>query len=661
MGILLAATAPGGEAWAGPLSASSTHGGAAHARASFLRPHLVTYRRRDVPIRPRSSRSSLSALVSGTPISRVAAPADGPVLSTWQVTYTGFDGALNPQGPAARVAFQAAVDIWSHILTSSVPIKVDASFTALPPGNLGSAGASANYPGVGDKQSFYASALADAVSGVDQSTQFAGAPSSDIIAEFQSSPAAGFYFGTDGAPPAGAVDFESVVLHELGHGVGFAGSMEVDAATGVGSWLGPERFDRFTSDASSEGTRLLEQANHSSALAAKLRSDAVYWNGPQGVAADGGLRPRLYAPAGWQQGSSFAHLDEQTYGLGNANSLMTPSISAQEVIHSPGALAVGMLADEGWQASLPSAASSGPVVSIGSGPTGATTERSASVSFTGSDVAEPAAALSYSCSLDGKASPCTSPVSYPTLTDGEHALQIVATDQSGTTGAPVTLRWVVDSVAPSVASSGLPVFSLAGAVALRYQGLDDLSGVASYDVRVRVAPYNSGFGGYLYPAPWQGTTSAASTISTTPGSTYCLSVRSRDRAGNLSGWSGQRCTAVALDDRSLTATPGWARGTAAGNYRSTATTAARLGVVLTRTGVQARRLSLVARRCLGCGTVGIYWNGALIKRVSLAAASTSYRQMLPIVDFGTTRTGTVTVRTLSAGTVSIDGLASSRA
>jgi len=41
------------------------------------------------------------------------------------------------------------------------------------------------------------------------------------------------------------------------------------------------------------------------------------------------------------------------------------------------------------------------------------------------------------------------------------------------------------------------------------------------------------------------------------GSQYCFSVRARDRAGNVGPWGAERCTSMALDDRSLSASSGW--------------------------------------------------------------------------------------------------------
>lgn len=281
--------------------------------------------------------------VGTTASSVVAAPAPSPALSTWQVTYTGFT-------PQAQAAFQAAVDIWARIIRSPVPIRVDAQFADLGTGVLGSAGATQDVsaPGLGDGVSYYPSALADDLAGSDLY-------GTDISAQFSST--YGFSFATDGSTPANQIDFESVVLHELGHGLGFAGFM--DDGAGSGSYQVQGRFDAFSYDAPVGGSRLTSLApagTSSPLLGSALTSGAVYWGGAAGTAADGGLRPKLYAPSTWQPGSSYSHLDEATYPAGDPNSLMTYAIGPGEVVHSPGPVAVGILDDLGWQAALPAAA-----------------------------------------------------------------------------------------------------------------------------------------------------------------------------------------------------------------------------------------------------------------------------------------------------------------
>ena len=44
------------------------------------------------------------------------------------------------------------------------------------------------------------------------------------------------------------------------------------------------------------------------------------FTGPQATAANGGIAPRLYAPNPWEPGSSYSHLDDDTFPAGNPNS-----------------------------------------------------------------------------------------------------------------------------------------------------------------------------------------------------------------------------------------------------------------------------------------------------------------------------------------------------
>ena len=53
----------------------------------------------------------------------------------------------------------------------------------------------------------------------------------DIITSFNSNAAVGWYFGTDGNTPPSQQDFVSVVLHEIGHGLGFTSSATLDVFT----------------------------------------------------------------------------------------------------------------------------------------------------------------------------------------------------------------------------------------------------------------------------------------------------------------------------------------------------------------------------------------------------------------------------------------------
>jgi hypothetical protein len=263
--------------------------------------------------------------------------ANGERAVIINVNYNGFT-------PDAQAAFQYAVDIWSSLLTSSVPIVIEATWEDIPGNTLGFAGATGyfdNIPGE-DGDVFFPSALADKLAGFDQS---GGQP--DIECSFDSG--TDWYFGTDGNPPFNQYDFVSVVLHELGHGLGVAGSAFADNGLGfIGffSTYSPASYDLYVSNGG--GTPILNFGDGTSALADQLESNDLFWTGANAVANNAGINPRMYAPNPFEGGSSYSHLDENTYTAGNLNSLMTPSISNGEAIHDPGPIIMGLLEDIGW-------------------------------------------------------------------------------------------------------------------------------------------------------------------------------------------------------------------------------------------------------------------------------------------------------------------------
>ena len=254
------------------------------------------------------------------------------------VNYTGFT-------PQAQTAFQFAVDIWEGLLDSSVPITVDAAFTALAPNVLGQAGANTvnrDFSGATQTGTWYSAALANSLAGTDLDTT-----SSDISAEFSNN--FDWYYGTDGNVPTNQLSFVSVVLHELGHGLGFFGLM--NNQSGNGSWGingFPSIYDRFTENGS--GQSLINTSlfpNPSTTLGSQLTSNNIFFDGTNANAANGGNRVQLYAPTTWNGGSSYSHLGEVFNNTPNA--LMTYSIGAGESILNPGPVTLGLFKDMGWK------------------------------------------------------------------------------------------------------------------------------------------------------------------------------------------------------------------------------------------------------------------------------------------------------------------------
>lgn len=186
------------------------------------------------------------------------------------------------------------------------------------------------------------------------------------------------------------------------------------------------------------------------------------------------------------------------------------------------------------------------------------------------------------------------------------------------------------------------------------------SDVATYDVRWRRARWDEKYEPWKRPAGWQGTANLDAPLGMKPGYTYCLSVRARNKAGQLSAWTGSRCLARALDDRRLAPSPGWRTGTGAKYYGGTFRATTQKGATLRRTGAKVKRVGVVATSCRVCGLVNVLVDGAKVGRINLAADRTRRRQvfMLPAFARGT---ATVTVKVRSSGKrVQIDGIVLSR-
>jgi hypothetical protein len=122
---------------------------------------------------------------------------------------------------------------------------------------------------------------------------------------------------------------------------------------GSGSWgfaTGyPTIYDTFTRDGS--GNQLINTSvypNPSTALGSALTSDNIWFHGSNAMAANVGVRVKMYAPSTWSSGSSYSHLDYTTFN-NTVNQLMVYAISSGESIHDPGPVTKGLLKDLGWQ------------------------------------------------------------------------------------------------------------------------------------------------------------------------------------------------------------------------------------------------------------------------------------------------------------------------
>jgi PA domain-containing protein len=166
--------------------------------------------------------------------------------------------------------FAFAANIWEQVLQPRTDIFVVAQFAPLGTNVLGSAGATfvfRNFPGAEYPDTWYTSAEADHLAGVDQNPGFA-----DIQAQFSSD--FDFYFGFDNNEGV-KVDLLPVVLHELGHGLGFANF--ANEATGTLLQNGKDIYSQYTLDVTTN--KLWNDMTNEERQASAINVRKVSWSG----------------------------------------------------------------------------------------------------------------------------------------------------------------------------------------------------------------------------------------------------------------------------------------------------------------------------------------------------------------------------------------------
>ncbi|MBL7873431.1 MAG: T9SS type A sorting domain-containing protein [Cyclobacteriaceae bacterium] len=266
--------------------------------------------------------------------------------TAFEVTYIGFS-------PEAQVAFQKAVDIWASLIETEVPVRIRAVWQPITDSNgstnsvLGGASPGTyirDFDGAQKVLTWYPVALAEKMA----KKEFNDADP-DIFAQFNSS-FSNWYFGTDGIPQPGKTDFTTVVLHEIGHGLGITKGYNVNGDNGeISSFFSNLHviYDHFIENNNDENL-VQNFFLPSTTLKTQLTTSPLWFKTPQ-LNKNGAVnnRAQLFAPSPFQSGSSIAHLDELTYN-GTENALMTPQIGNAEVHLNPGTIVMKMLADMGW-------------------------------------------------------------------------------------------------------------------------------------------------------------------------------------------------------------------------------------------------------------------------------------------------------------------------
>jgi hypothetical protein len=273
--------------------------------------------------------------------------------ATFTVTYTGFT-------TQAQTSFEYALDIWANSITSTVPIKIAAHFEPLGATQFGQSfpNGRKNFIGAPLTDTWYPTALANALTGIELNP-------GEVDIELYLNSTTAWYYGTTGTGNCSQVDFVTVALHEICHGLGIASLAKMNGSTGsIGTlqasdfsplttsfpWPNlssyPSAFDRMLINNLNQP--LVGFTNSSNALGTQLTGDNIFITGTATLLANNGNPAKIYAPSTFSLGASISHLDETLYPVGNANELMTPYIDFCNAQHTIGPIVKAILQDLGW-------------------------------------------------------------------------------------------------------------------------------------------------------------------------------------------------------------------------------------------------------------------------------------------------------------------------
>jgi subtilisin-like proprotein convertase family protein len=340
-------------------------------------------------------------------------------------------------------AFTHAANLWGALLTSAVTIRVNATMDVLScsmsSATLGSAGANTvhyNFTNAPYANTYYPQALANKIAGGDLSGI------NDITAYFNSAIGTtcafpkSWYYGLDGNPAGDQIDFVTVVMHEIGHGLGF--QTYVTTSTGARFNDRDDIYMKFLEDHSlGLGWGAMNDAQR--ATSAVDTSD-LHWTGSAVVAAGGSLSAgrhagghvQMYAPASIVSGSSVSHWDTAL----SPNEMMEPSYTTDMTDPS---LARDLMTDLGWDFATTTTTTSSTSSSTTTSSTTSTSTTTTSTTTTSIATTTSSSSPSTSTSSSTSSSTSTSTSSTTTSTSTSSSTTSSSTSTSTSTTTSTTV------------------------------------------------------------------------------------------------------------------------------------------------------------------------------------------------------------------------------
>jgi len=251
--------------------------------------------------------------------------------------------------------FEFAAKVWESLINSNVVIQVEAKFDPLTCTStsavLGSAGTKTvqrNFTNAPITNTWYSIALANSLANNDlnSSADIAATFNGDLDNNSNCLGSYNWYYGLDGTKPSQTIELLSVVMHEIGHGLGFQTFVDINTGAKFGT---PGRDDTYMLNLEDHSlSESWSTMSNSERLASIVDAPDLHWTGSAVTSKindfSGGINQghvRMYAPSPVEGGSSVSHFSNAL----SPNELMEPVLT--EPKQGVG-LAKELFQDIGW-------------------------------------------------------------------------------------------------------------------------------------------------------------------------------------------------------------------------------------------------------------------------------------------------------------------------